>query len=242
MAKESRGFTQSSCWGNSRVLPAAKNGMRGSRFSNKPTESVNEATVETGRPTTDSNFELLFLCAGAVLLACVLFAQVFSWIIAAPLFLLLLGTELHQPLNINRVALTLVCLVFAAPSAYYFEFSDVGRAAISGPFGTNLDIYSSGYFLLSTSEIAVGIVMTSFQVIPQIIFLAVMSKYYEGVTTRRAAILVGITGQIPFGMLVVWSYVVFPPPALWVILPLPLALIIGLVILWQFPAGHSPTT
>jgi hypothetical protein len=212
--------------------------MHASQFSNKPTESVNGATVETGRPTTDSNFELLFLCAGAVLLACVIFAQVFSWIIAAPLFLLLLGTELHQPLNINRVALTLVCLVFAAPSAYYFEFSSVGRTVISGPFGTNLMIYNSGYLIL-TGDIAVGIVMTSFQVIPQIIFLAVMSKYYEGVTIRRVAILVGIVGQIPIGMLVVWSYVVYPPPALWVIFPLPLALIIGLATLWLFPPQRS---
>ncbi len=72
--------------GNSRVLPTAKNGTRESQFRAKPTESVSGAPVEAERPTADSNFELLALCAAVVLLLCIIFAQHLSCIIVPPCF------------------------------------------------------------------------------------------------------------------------------------------------------------
>ena len=235
MASEHGGSIGFPYWGNSRVLPTAKNGTRESQFRAKPTESVSGAPVEAERPTADSNFELLALCAGAVLLLCIIFAQDLSWIIAAPLFLILLVMELRQPLDINKVALTVICLVFAAPCACGLSSQMI---ALFGSFGTIWMRFSNGYVSMF-GDIATGIVLTGLQVIPQIISLAILSRYFEGATSKRNAILAGIGSEVPFGLMLLLVYVLIPPPEPSVFFPLPFALIIGLIVLWLFPPQRS---
>jgi hypothetical protein len=218
-------------WGNSRVLPTAKNGTRESQVRAKPTESVSVAPVEAERPTADSNFELLALCAGAVLLLCIIFAPVLSWIIAVPLFLILLLMELHQPLEINKVALTAICLVFAAPCACDFSAQGV---ALFGAFGNIWVHFSNGYVSMF-GDIATGMVMIGLQIVPQIISLAVLSKYFEGVISKQIAALAAICSEVPFGLMLLFAYILNPPPEAHVLFPFPFALIIGLTVLWLFP-------
>jgi len=194
-------------------------------------ENVNGMPVEPERPSTDSYFELPFLCIVAVLFFTVSLAPVLSWVFVAPLILLLVGMELHQPLNIDRIGLLLVCLVFAVPSAYRYT---VESHTLFGPLGIDLVLSSSGSYLMSNDPVT-GFLMISFQNIPQIAFIALLWKHYQGAMTRRTTVMLGIMGQIPFALIVVRAYVQSPMPVFWMFIPLPSVLIIGLIILWLFP-------
>jgi hypothetical protein len=232
MAKEQRRFLRFLHWGNSRVLPIANNGTRRSQSRATPFERADGMPVETERPPTDLAFALLFLWAMATLSVFLNWVTVLTWILAAPLILLLLGTEIHQPLNMNRVALTLVCLVFAVPGACYYNIAELG---LFGPFGTIFAVLFSSSSFSVGSDLTTGFVMIILQAIPQLVFIGDLSRYYKGGTTRRNAVLIGIAGQIPFGALIALGYVLTPPPGLSVLFPLPFALVIGLVIMWLFP-------
>ncbi|RDE15560.1 MAG: hypothetical protein C4K47_02720 [Candidatus Thorarchaeota archaeon] len=263
------------------------------RGAEPTTECSDESPAGEERSTRNDDFPSLVLLALAVLFTWFVLAPILYWLLVAPFILSLLGAQIHQPLNISRIALLLAVLALAAPSVCIYLN---GMLTFFGAFGEFAVLLATGYvYVQSISQVV--IIAYAFMVFPQLVFTGQLWRYYRGTTTRENTTLSGIicfasvcvlfalpyvlNGPSWFGVVIpltlapiigaiVWRcykgtstrraktlfgiiclvsscvlfatvYLLSIMPWFSVLIPLPLALIIGLFILWQFPPQHSPT-
>lgn len=111
-------------------------------------------------------FPLLLLFVLLVLLTCYFLVPVLYWLLVAPVILLLLGAQIHRPLNMNRVAFMLALLAFAAPGfCLYIPYVLI----LFGTFGEFYIPLTSGLtYVQSAPEI--GIIAFIFVTVPQLVF------------------------------------------------------------------------
>ena len=107
-----------------------------------------------------------------------------------------------------------------------------------GPLGY-LEVHFPTNSFYVGSDLLVDFIAVVFFAIPQLIFIGQLWRYYRGAATRRKVILLGIIGLVPFAFCIVLVYVMSPPHVPPLVFPLPMALLIGLIVLRRFPLQRT---
>jgi len=156
------------------------------------------------------------------------------WLLVAPIVLLLLGVQIHRPLNINRIAVLLALLALAAPS---FCMLFPSTLVLYGTFGQSLVPLTGGYFYIQESYVTM-IYAFVFMVAPQLLFTGQLWRYYRGIATRKKTTLFGIVSLAFSYVLFAFTYAVGGSYSFTVPSMLALFLVIGAIV-WRSHLGTA---
>lgn len=126
----------------------------------------------------------------AVLFACYFLVPILYWLFAAPVTLLMSIAQIHELININRIAVSLALLTLVAPSYCWLVLT---LLVLDGTFGEFQLLLTSGYVSVQSSPILmVYAVSLFFVIVPQMFFVGQLWRYYRGTTTRDRTTSTGV--------------------------------------------------